>query len=230
MKHAKRRAFLKKDENFFGYQSIIESVDKLCVKLAKSMKKQNRFKNLKRIFIYGELFGGVFPSKNNIANNNDDDNDVLVEPVQREIFYSPRLEFCAFDLMIEQENENDNDNSNTSFVEWDVAATLFDECDFLWARPLFVGSFGACMQFSNEFESTVPAQLGLPSPDNNYAEGVVLKPVKKVAMVETNKGTTRAILKSKPKRFAESVQNFNNAQTTGGHGEVRMTEFGFFQI
>jgi Rnl2 family RNA ligase len=183
----------------------------LCIDLARLVVEQKR--DAKLVCIFGELFGGSYPNNDNNNDNDNDDNndDTIVEPVQREILYCAELRFCAFDVMVDGQ-----------FVEWMKAASWLDSVGMDWSRPLYVGSFADCVSFNNEFESTLPALLGNTPLDNNYAEGIVVKPVHKMAMVETSKGAVRAILKSKPRRFAESVESYRRAQTAGGHGEADM--------
>eukprot|EP01126_Amoeba_proteus_P055738 TRINITY_DN6941_c0_g1_i4.p2 TRINITY_DN6941_c0_g1~~TRINITY_DN6941_c0_g1_i4.p2 ORF type:complete len:178 (-),score=43.49 TRINITY_DN6941_c0_g1_i4:41-574(-) len=65
-----------------------------------------------------------------------------------------------------------------------------------------MGTYTDCLEFDVKFESHLPARLGLPKIENNYAEGIVIKPLKELH-VNTKKGTTRAIVKKKAVEFQE---------------------------
>jgi hypothetical protein len=66
---------------------------------------------------------------------------------------------------------------------------------------LFVGTYEEACAYPNEFESTIPALLGLPSLGReNHAEGVVVKPVRASAL--RGRGE-RPVLKRKIAAFSE---------------------------
>ena len=73
----------------------------------------------------------------------------------------------------------------------------------LRAEPLFIGKYEQAIAQPIDFDSTIPALLGLPQlPSSNRAEGVVIKPVKSL-YINTPKGRIRPILKRKIAEFAE---------------------------
>lgn len=73
----------------------------------------------------------------------------------------------------------------------------------MYAVPLFMGKYQDALAYNIDFNSTIPALLGLPTlPFANPAEGIVIKPVKSI-YVETAKGKIRPILKIKIPKFAE---------------------------
>lgn len=91
--------------------------------------------------------------------------------------------------------------------------------DSCGSRPLAICSFAEALEFPLDFQTTVPALLGLPLIADNWAEGIVVKPVVETT-VPLKKGTTRALLKLKPARFAEAVTEHARAQASGGAGEA----------
>lgn len=82
---------------------------------------------------------------------------------------------------------------------------LFKSCGFLYAVPLARGTLHEMVNFPLGFDSTIPAILGMPPlPDQtrNIAEGIVIKPLKNVA-VESKEGIKRVIFKRKVDGFCE---------------------------
>lgn len=55
--------------------------------------------NLEKIFIYGELFGGEYPHPevNPVSG---------VQAIQTGVYYSPRIEYCAFDIAVVENQED----------------------------------------------------------------------------------------------------------------------------
>lgn len=73
-----------------------------------------------------------------------------------------------------------------------------------------MGKYHAACDRPIEFESHIPAWLGLPPLSNNLAEGVVIKPMKSI-YVETKKGKIRPIIKKKIPAFTE-YKRFHQVQ------------------
>lgn len=109
--------------------------------------------------------------------------------VQKGVFYSPRNHFYAFDIYI----------NGTEFLDVDEANALFEAEGLLHAQTLFRGTLEDCLQYSNQFVSTIPPMLGLPEIAENFCEGVIIKPVK-VSRFNNDK---RVILKNKNERWTE---------------------------
>jgi hypothetical protein len=73
------------------------------------------------------------------------------------------------------------------------------------ATPLFLGKYEAAIERTIRFDSTIPCALGLPTlpPGTNFAEGVVIKPYREIALTNAQGETIRPILKRKIEEFAE---------------------------
>ena len=124
MRHAKRRAFLAADDDFFGFQAVAARFDDAARRLFATLVARDA--SIERAAIYGELCGGVYAAHGVPSEASD------VEPVQREIQYSPRVEFIAFDVRVERQGVEDDDDD-----EWlapPEAFALLDESGFDWAR------------------------------------------------------------------------------------------------
>ena len=66
-------------------------------------------------------------------------------------------------------------------------------------------SLDECLAIDNKFESKVYELFNLPKIENNYAEGLVIKPVDYLTFPNND----RVILKSKPKKFSEKISSIN---------------------
>lgn len=192
--YAKRREVLAKGENFFDYQSISSSIEKKIEKLYSSIPQDTEKGT--NLYIYGELFGGKYPHK-------DVKEEEGLQPIQTGVYYSPKIEFYAFDIQIEN-------SSGKSYMDYVDALRLFKDNGILCAEPLFIGKYEQCLSFEFKFESTIPKKLGYPPIKGNIAEGIVIKPMTNI-YVESKKGSFRPILKLKPKEFMEDSR-FHQAE------------------
>ena len=190
VRFAKRKEFLQSDEDFFDYQSLRTQLVHQVKEIFKILQAE-RTRTL-RVFVYGELFGGEYPHP-------EVPEVPHVQAVQTGIYYSPKIEYCAFDIAVEE-----NGNSNSRFYQdYDKALKIFQQVGMMGAEALFIGKYEEVLKYKIGFDSTIPSLLGLPPlPFRNPAEGIVIKPVKSI-YVETAKGRFRPILKIKIPEFAE---------------------------
>jgi Rnl2 family RNA ligase len=173
--------------------------------------------NLEAVHIYGELFGGSYPHP-------DVPRCQGIEAVQQGIWYAPDLRFMAFDVACETAVARE-------FLRYDLARQVCEESDLLFAAPLFKGTLAECLDFPIEYETTIPARLGLPplpscnnSSERNLAEGVVVRPVQEPLARRANglragKESVRGLFKRKIAAFSEKrYQNddWKNSKAGGG--------------
>jgi len=141
--------------------------------------------NFKQLTIYGELYGGKYPHP-----------EVESCPgeitVQSGIWYSPLQDFYAFDICIDGK-----------FLPVALSNSLFSRCRIPFAATLFVGSFSECLEYPNEFQTTIPGLLELPEIENNICEGVVIRPV----IPKFFHSGERVILKNKNDAWSEKQRN-----------------------
>jgi len=169
---AKRTAPIEEAEDFFKYEKVLED-NKESVKKLFELVSNNY--GVDYLSIYGELFGGAYPHPDVERNAN-------AKKVQSGIWYTPDNKFYAFDLKV-----------NGDFVMTvEEAKALFKEAGLFHAKTLFTGSFKEALEFNQIFLTTIPAMFGLPEIDDNFAEGVVIKPD-----VHKRKGDGRVMLKNK---------------------------------
>ncbi|MBD2743706.1 RNA ligase family protein [Coleofasciculus sp. FACHB-1120] len=213
VRFAKRKEFLQPDEDFFGHQS-------LQIKLAQQVK--DIFQNLQAerpqtfiVSVYGELFGGEYPHPDVPVTPN-------VQAVQTGIYYSPKIEFCAFDIAVEENSKA----AKRDYIDYDKALKIFQQVEMLSAKPLFIGKYEQAVAQNIEFESTIPALLGLPKlPFSNKAEGIVIKPVKSI-YIDTPKGRVRPVLKRKIPEFAEENRYHQAEKWTSQKSATATNSFG----
>lgn len=199
---AKRKEILSFEENFFGFYLIKEELKMKTEILFKDLIA--RFPDVKKVTIYGELFGGYFPEKikvNEFLNQKIAGND-SISAVQKGVYYSPNLEYCVFDILIEQNNEK-------KYLDYDLAMNLLELSQFLYTKPIFIGMYEDAIDFEHKFNSTIPQMLGYNIEEDNTAEGIVVKPIKSI-YIDTPKGKIRPIIKIKNKEFSERVENIDD--------------------
>ena len=195
---AKRSGVLPATEDFYSFRS-----QRLDVALAAHARElfaalRTEHADLESCCVFGELCGGKYPHA-----------DVPVvpglQPVQCGIWYSPSLQFVAFDLAVCY-------SGGRRFFEFDAARRACEEAGFMFAAPIARGNLGACLG-QERFGSRLAARLGLPPLEcANLAEGVVVRSAREPA------DGGRAMFKQKIKEFSEAQYSHNDwkASRAGG--------------
>ena len=172
---ASRSNFLDSSADFFGSNRVLEDL-----KAPIQFLQQQQFPG-KEIVIYGELAGGQYPHP-----------DVPRVPhakrCQKGVAYNPDNFFIAYDLVIDGQYQN-----------LFTAMALLKACCFYTLPILAFGTLDEVLQYSNEFQTTVPSMFNLPEIEGNVCEGVVLKPENAFFFPNGD----RAILKNKNEKFKE---------------------------
>lgn len=165
MKYGKRNSFIDDNDVFFGYKEILpNTLPKIQLIIDLLNNKYKLAQSLEQIVIYGELFGGIYP---NIKTKS--------KAIQKEVYYSPNLGFYAFDIYIKKESEEGY------FLEYEESCNIFEEVNILYAKPLAIyDNFEDILNYPIYFNSTIPEKLGLPKIENNKAEGIIIRNMKKI--------------------------------------------------
>ena len=171
---AKRKAWLRDDEPFFGWQL-------LRADLLESARAAFARAGAPRLVLYGELFGGVYPGL-----------DRGLQPVQTGVCYAPDLRWALFEARVV-------DGPRDAFLSWSETSALG-----LPMPPLLLrGRKVEVDALSERFPSRVGAALGFPPLEGNLAEGLVTKPdVRMPASAYT--ASKRKIAEMREDRFDES--------------------------
>ena len=186
----KRSGFVNPKKNFYGYKAWFESESILFKALFDDIFDYFDYDRLiQGIAIFGETFGGIYPHPDvpKIPN---------AQRVQKGVYYTPENAFYAFDIALCYKEET----QLPYFLSTNLRNAFFEKHSIFYAKPLFQGSLGSCLNYNPNFLSTISDLFRLPSIPNNYAEGVVIKPIDNYYL---NNGT-RVILKNKTDRFKET--------------------------
>ena len=178
---AKRTSQLLVDEKFYNHQLILEAIKPKLENIWLDLVSE--ITDLKQLTVFGEIIGGDYPHQEVAA-------DKKAIMVQKGIFYSPHNHFYAFDILV---------NSET-YLDVDVANHHFAKQALLYAKTIFKGGIKECLEYPNDFNSTLPQEFNLPDLTPNIVEGVVIKPAK---TRHFNSGS-RVILKNKNEKWSEN--------------------------
>ena len=182
---AKRRGILGPKDDFFNYQSLLPQLEPKLQQIHTLLTLSGNYQNYSEIHLFGEIFGGYYPGLGGSEN----------DAVQTGIYYSPNVEFYAFDVALQM-------NDDQVYLHYTEITDLFAKSGIMYNEPLYVGKFEQCMDYNIHFNSRIPQILGHPALENNKAEGVVIRPMKEI-VIQTKKGPTRPLLKRKIEEFSE---------------------------
>ena len=180
LKSAKRSGFI--NDDFYNYQPVEKEYQGRLKQLYTLLNEIGYRINV--LVVYGELIGGTYPHEEVKKNTSS-------TIIQKGVYYSPTNEFYAFDVSV-----------NGDLLNIDTFNRVMEETNFLYAKPIFRGTFNECLKYTNEFPSKIPGWLGLPEIKYNICEGIVIKPIRPMFF----DGGSRVILKSKNEIWSERAQ------------------------
>lgn len=193
---AKRTGF--SDGGFYNSQAVIDKYKQKVIDLYEFMRTVNA--NTEYVQVFGELYGGHYPG---VMSN--------TKAVQKGVFYNPEMDFYAFDIRLT------SSTGKSEYLDVEDANMLFGKFGFFHAQTIFSGSFDECLNYSNEYDSYIPAWLHLPKLENpNICEGNVIRPAK----TTRNRAGNRIILKNKNEKWTEK----KNAKTKAPKVPVEVPE------
>jgi len=198
IKFAKKTNFIKEDEDFYNHQVIVNKYSNNVNALFEHIKTIKE--DVEQITVFGEIFGGNYPHP-------DIENDNNISAVQKEIHYSPEIDFYGFDIMI----------NGKTYLNQDEADVLFEMFDFFYAKSLFRGTLEECLAFEKEYVTTIPTRLGLPTIDGNIGEGNVIKPIEPKFLWSGS----RVVVKNKTAKFSEKKNKVHKIKE-----KIKLSEVG----
>ena len=172
---ASRNKFLEPGANFFNWEQVLEKYRLNIQNLYDMLNKPTE------VILYGEIYGGNYPHDNVKAVDG-------AQQVQSKIYYCPHNDFHGFDIKVDG-----------VYLPVDEVNRLCETCGIPYARTLYEGTLEACLQYPNQFITTLPSMHNCPPIKGNTCEGIVIKP-KRPAFLP---GGERVILKDKNKKFVE---------------------------
>lgn len=167
-------------------QKVIDTLNKLEVMTSENEDIQKKFV----LTVYGELCGGMYrhPDVEKVKG---------AIKIQGRVDYHPDNKFVPFDIVLRKP-----DGSGIMMLDQDEVVKYCNEVELPYPVILFRGTFDECLNFPVEFiDQTGNILWGLPIIENNFSEGIVIKPNK--AMWKGN--GERVILKKKSERFKERI-------------------------
>jgi Rnl2 family RNA ligase len=177
---ASRNNKLAEDANFNNFRYALEKSD-----IKSKMKEIYKMLGNRDFIMYGEIFGGNYPHP--------DVPKGKFKMVQKGVYYSPDINILAFDICVE--------GKYLSYAEF---KNICEEVDFPYIKARFVGKLTDCLNYSNEFQSTISDYYGLPPIDDNICEGVVIRGY--AEDFKDHRGN-RIIIKNKNEKFSEKQKN-----------------------
>ncbi|WP_428070352.1 RNA ligase family protein [Chryseobacterium gambrini] len=192
LKFAKRKEYLNWTDDFFGFQLVVSKLENNILRLFEKLSSDIA---AEKYIIYGELFGGKYPHPE-VAPLKD------IHAVQTGVYYTPDIEFCAFDIAIETDGSD-----SKYYLDYESSVAYFDEFKIFYAKPLLIGKFNEAMNFNIRINSAVPKEFNLPELNDNLIEGVVIKPFNQL----DNNDFQRPIIKLKNPEFDEE-EKFHEAE------------------
>jgi Rnl2 family RNA ligase len=154
------------------------------------------------VCVFGELFGGVYPHP--------EVDDLGYQHVQKGVYYTPDIDFYAFDIQIVRQGEGEEEGEGgkvKSWLNYRRAMDIFARCGLFYAKPLVEGTLEECFDFEIRANSTIPTLLGLPDLEQNQMECIVIKAVETVHLGMGQRyhktDAPRAIFKKKNAKFEE---------------------------
>ena len=151
----KRKAWLRDDDAFFGWQLLRPALAHAAVALWRALGAPRVLR------LHGELYGGAYPHPDVAPMPGN-------TPVQTGIWYSPDVRFSLFDVQFDA-------GEGATFMAHHALETLAAEHGLEAVPVLGRGARGELDALPVRFATRVPALHGLPAIAGNVAEGYVLK-------------------------------------------------------
>lgn len=176
----KRSSALTENDKFYGFQEFAsKNLKSKVIDVFNELKCVDD--SLTQVQVFGEFFGGGY-----------DGYKSDVPKIQKGIQYTPNHEFYAFDILVSYPDKN-------IYLGVDSCIELFESFGFFYNKELFRGTLDECLAYSPIFISTIGERLGYPRIENNFAEGVVIKPISDLRFANGE----RIIIKNKNPKFNE---------------------------
>ncbi len=184
----KRTGIIQPGEHFYCYETILdETIPKIKIIIDEIKALNKLFDN---VIVYGELFGGIYPE---IKTKN--------KPIQKGVFYSPNINFYAFDILIIYDKMK-------HYLDYELALDIFRKSNIFHAEPLAIyNNLAEALRHPIGFNSTIPEKLGLPALNTNKAEGIIIKGLYEPSFsYGINESSQRLIVKIKIPEFSETIE------------------------
>lgn len=180
VKAQKRTQFIEEEDKFFSYKRVLERERENILEYFENCKDHVNG-TINELIVYGELCGGSYPHPDVKRING-------AGKVQSFPYYSNDTEFLAFDAKV-----------NGVYIDVPAFNAMSVMSGVKFIPVLFEGTLEECLAYSNEYQTTIPTMLGLPSIEDNICEGNVIKPKVNLHFPDGE----RVIIKNKNDKFNE---------------------------
>lgn len=193
--YGKRTAFVGSGGSFYNWEEVVPKYEASFKYLFDLVVKEDS--NINQVTIYGELFGGDYPDQPKSKH----------KKVQKEILYHQEEQILFYDIrasVVDVENSVLGEKrklDSTGFLDYTTCIEMFETTKLPYIKVLFTGTFEECLNYDNEFQTTIPSYYGLPDVEGNTCEGIVIKPYRDEFVLRTG---SRVILKKKNDKFSEN--------------------------
>lgn len=185
---AKRTCWIADGDDFYGIQKLkddlVEKVKQLYAMLSVDRK-------IDYIAVFGEIFGGSYPHP-------DVPRSADAKKVQKGIYYCPDNRFMIYDVKVDDE-----------YADFNAMQKMCGWVGLPFFMALFTGTFAECLEYPNDFQSTIAHDFNFPEIEDNICEGIVIRP-NKTRFLRIGK---RVILKSKNEKWAEKASRKKKKRT-----------------
>jgi len=178
---ASKNGFL--SQSFYGHGPVFDKYKDSVIEVYNKLQSLQNTK-IVNLSIFGELFGGYYQHP-------DVPRNPKATKTQKGISYTPDNDFYMFAICVDGK-----------WLDFDVVMglTMYIGCHF--AYEMCRGGLQDCLDFSNEFQDPIHLRYGLPTIDDNVAEGLVIQPVKPFRFPNRK----MCILKSKNIKWEEKAR------------------------
>ena len=178
IKFSRRSGFLEENETFYSHVKIEQALIKRMNGLIEFFGALGSFEKLS---VYGEIYGGTLHGITEVG----------CKKVQKEVQYSPKTQFAAFDIVIDG-----------NYLPQGSAYSYLASVGFHMAPLIGIyESLEEALVVPNDMQSRVPTLLGYEVEGDNVSEGTVIRPWAADIYLPNGK---HFILKNKNAKFKET--------------------------
>jgi len=178
-----RNWFLTEDISFYTHEKVFNKYKDKIISLYHYLNSHDIPTD--SLIVYWELFWGTYPHKDVEKIKN-------VSKVQKWIFYTPDIEFLAFDMKI-----------NWQYVNLEDVEIYCKKTEIPFDPILFKGTLKECLKYPNNFQSIIANKVyWLPILEDNVCEWVVIKTNQAKFLWNWN----RIALKNKNSKWKEKIK------------------------
>lgn len=193
--YARRNGILNDGENFFNHEKTAER-NFLREKAVNIYREMEKISPVRELVLFGEICGGVYDHPQVPKLHKKDATKMNVG-----VHYSNENLILFFDIRVDGK-----------YLDFDVSKKLFEKNDLPQVPLLIRGTYEEVDKYDYKFITKIPEMLSLPAIENNYAEGIVIKPARETLLP----GGSRLMIKKKIDKFSEIFLGLDPQELANG--------------